>query len=608
MSTIGRILEQIHSQFRDYDGGALASYIPELTKADPNWFGITLVTADGHRYSVGDCDQAFTIQSISKAFGYGMALDRYGVDHVLTKIGVEPSGEAFNEISLETDTGRPFNPMINAGAIAATSMVPGKGVDERFESIRQCLSIYAGRDLEVDEEVYRSESATGFRNRAIAYLLRNSDIIEDPVEESVEVYFKQCSVLVTCNDLALMGATLANSGVNPITNKQAIQMENVDKLLSVMATCGMYDSTGEWIFRVGLPAKSGVGGGILGVLPGQMGLAVFSPLLDPKGNSERGLLAFGELSRPFNLHLFNLPTLSTQSIRNVYTLASVDSHRQRPREERLLLRKHGKRVVAVEMQGDLFFSSFEQALREAQFRHAEAQIFILDVARVGLIDTTCIKLLVEAAHDLVADHKEIYVVDPKKLMDPTKAPPSVHYFDTAQAALEKAERTLLEQLTSSTPEIQGLVPFHEFEIFEGLSGKELSLIESMLEMQSYREGELIVQQGSEPDYLYLLAKGSVAVYISVGEEKRERIQSISRGVSFGDIALIDKSKRSADIVSEDDSLCYQISAENFLSLEKKDPVLHGKILRNLFRLNLELLRMTSRELAALHNGLGQESE
>jgi len=268
-SVISQIIKQLHETYRSLDGGDLADYIPELAKADPDWFGICIITADGHIYEVGDSDQEFTIQSVSKAFSYGMILDEFGFDAVSKRIGVEPSGEAFNSISLDPETGRPLNPMINAGAITATGMVPGKDFEERFEKVRSRFSEFAARDLRVDESVYQSESRTGFRNRAIANLLRNFEMLDDPVDEAVEVYFKQCSILVNCRDLAVMAASLANEGMNPITHKRVLEPENVEKVLSVMSTCGMYDYSGEWIFNVGLPAKSGVGGGILGGLPGQ---------------------------------------------------------------------------------------------------------------------------------------------------------------------------------------------------------------------------------------------------------------------------------------------------------------------------------------------------
>ena len=377
-NTISRIIGQLYDKHHECTEGSLADYIPELTKADPEWFGISIFTTDGHGYTIGDSNIPFTIQSISKAFTYGLVLDELGVERVEQRIGVEPSGEAFNSISLDPDSGRPRNPMINAGAIAATGMVPGTGFEERFDRIWRCFNTYAGTELAVDEDVYQSESATGFRNRAIANLLRNFEMLDDPVDEALEVYFKQCSIQVTCRDLGLMAATLANGGVNPITRERALKAENVEKVLSLMSTCGMYDYSGEWIFRVGLPAKSGVGGGIMGVLPGQLGVAVFSPRLDPKGNSVRGLRIFSDLSRLFNLHLFNFPVLSAHVIRRVYKLNEAGSRRQRLPRHHAAISEHGDVVTIVELQGDFFFSAAERLLRVAEDYIDGTETFILD--------------------------------------------------------------------------------------------------------------------------------------------------------------------------------------------------------------------------------------
>ncbi len=253
-------LEGLHRNHANIDTGTAASYIPELLKADPAWLGIALIMVDGHVYQVGDSRQPFTIQSISKAITYGLALEDQGIDAVLSKVDVEPSGEAFNSISLEPGTGRPSNPMINAGAIATVGLVEGDTPEAKFSRMLTCYEKYLGHPAVMDEDVYRSEKSTGHRNRAIAYLLHNSNVIEKDPDEVLDVYFKQCSLLVTCEDLALIGATLANSGVNPITGIRALQSRYVPNVLSVMSSCGMYDYSGAWIYEIGMPAKSGVGG------------------------------------------------------------------------------------------------------------------------------------------------------------------------------------------------------------------------------------------------------------------------------------------------------------------------------------------------------------
>jgi glutaminase len=223
----------------------------------------------------------------------------------MARIGVEPTGDAFNAIELEQRTKRPHNPMVNAGAIAAAGLVPGAGPAERLNHVLAMFRRFAGRELAVDMAVFTSERATGNRNRAMAYLMRNFEMMDDPIEESLDLYFKQCSILVTCRDLALMAATLANKGVQPLSGERALAIEYVRDVLSLMYTCGMYDFAGEWAYKVGLPAKSGVGGGILAVVPGRAGIGVFSPPLDERGNSVRGIRICEELTERFGLHVFD---------------------------------------------------------------------------------------------------------------------------------------------------------------------------------------------------------------------------------------------------------------------------------------------------------------
>jgi glutaminase len=256
-SPIRSCLQRLYDRYAGLREGAVATYIPELAKADPEWFAICIVTIDGHVYEIGDSRQLFTIQSISKPFTYGLALEDNHSAVVRDRIGVEPTGDAFNAISLAPGTGRPFNPMINAGAIAATSLIAGHSSEDKFGRLLGMLSLYAGRALAIDESIYESERATGHRNRAIGHLLRNFDVLSSDPEPCVDLYFRQCSVAVTCRDLGLMAATLANGGVNPQTGERAVRESIVPEVLSIMSTCGMYDYAGEWMYRVGLPAKSG---------------------------------------------------------------------------------------------------------------------------------------------------------------------------------------------------------------------------------------------------------------------------------------------------------------------------------------------------------------
>lgn len=298
-------LRTLYDALKDLDEGQVASYIPELSKACPDWFGISLCSPQGELFEIGDTRQPFTIQSISKPLVYGQALDALGRQVVASRVGVEPTGDAFHSIiTLEETSNRPHNPMVNAGAIAMTSLTQGRTPTERLARLLTTLERHVGHPVVVDPATYASERSTGHRNRAIAHLMLNFGMIEGDVEEQLDLYFQQCAVLVDCRDLSVIAATLANRGVNPLTGVRAVQEEHVRDLLSVMFTCGMYDYAGQWAYEVGFPAKSGVGGGILAVVPNRWGIGVFSPRLDPRGNSVRGIQVCKALSRQWRLHLF----------------------------------------------------------------------------------------------------------------------------------------------------------------------------------------------------------------------------------------------------------------------------------------------------------------
>lgn len=309
----GQLLD-LHARLLPLSDGTVAGYIPELARAHTDWFGVSVATLDGQICEVGDVLVPFTLQSISKPLVYGLALDHHGLEAVRRRVGVEPTGDPFNAIMVDGRS-RPHNPMVNAGAIATTDMIPGAGPTERLRVLLDALRRYTGREMAIDGAVFTSERETGHRNRAIAYLMRNFGALSSRLDESLDLYFQQCSVLVTTRDLAAIAATLANGGVSPITGERAIEAANVRHVLSVMYSCGMYDSAGEWAFDVGLPAKSGVAGGILAVVPGQGGIGVFSPPLDSSGNSVRGVAVCRELARCYDLHLLS-GTARTTALRD----------------------------------------------------------------------------------------------------------------------------------------------------------------------------------------------------------------------------------------------------------------------------------------------------
>ena len=306
-----RTIDRIYERYKNIDGGEVATYIPELGKANPGDFGICLATSDGETFAAGDWEEDFTIQSMCKPFAFQMALERHGIERVLKHVGVEPSGDAFNSIELDQRTGRPFNPMVNAGAIAVASLIKRNPVQDGIDAFIDKLSRAAGRKLRLDQAVLASETATGNRNRAIAYLLLNSGIIDEEVLDTLHHYFAQCSVLVNCKDLAMMGATMANLGNQPLTGEAVFDFQLIKHVLAVMFSCGLYNYAGNWAFEVGLPAKSGVSGGIFGVVNRQLGIGVYSPKVDAQGNSVRGTLVCQELAAQFGLHAFDFSNVGS---------------------------------------------------------------------------------------------------------------------------------------------------------------------------------------------------------------------------------------------------------------------------------------------------------
>ena len=311
------LIRDVHARWANEHSGEVADYIPELGKADGKHWGLAVATPDGGLWQAGDAEVPFTIQSVSKACTYCLALELAGRETVISRVGVEPSGDAFNAIEFDPSTLRPFNPMVNAGAITVAGVLYERHGDDAFDFLLERLSIAAGRQLDMDEAVYRSESATGHRNRAIGHLLRGAGALPGPVEAVVDLYFRQCSIRVTAVDLAWIGATLANLGEHPRSGRQAFTLDAIRDTMAVMLSCGMYNHSGSWLFKVGFPAKSGVGGGLLGVIHRQLGLGAYAPKLDTKGNPVRALHAFEQLSGELGLHAFDYSNTGS-SLLNLY--------------------------------------------------------------------------------------------------------------------------------------------------------------------------------------------------------------------------------------------------------------------------------------------------
>ncbi len=300
------VVREAYERFKSDTGGKNADYIPFLAQVDSKLFGIAVVTTDNQMFALGDTKYAFSIQSISKVFSQALAMEELGPDKVFEKVGSEPTGRAFNSVfavaDMPTHTG---NPYVNAGAISTVSLISAKTADEKWNKILDFYSRCAGEKLSLIDEVYKSEAATNTGNKALSMLLAKYDRIYADPFESVDVYTKQCSVGVNVAQLARMGATLANNGRNPATGEQIIKAENVPYILSTMTMAGLYDGSGGWAWHVGLPAKSGVGGGIVAVVPGKGAIAVFAPPLDEAGNSVKAQKVIEYVANKLDLNLFS---------------------------------------------------------------------------------------------------------------------------------------------------------------------------------------------------------------------------------------------------------------------------------------------------------------
>lgn len=580
-------LREIFEEVRQLTEGEVATYIPALGAANPDWFGASLVTVDGQRYDFGDVQQSFTIQSVSKPFAYGMALQLRGVEHVLQHVGVEPSGDPFNAIELDVATNRPHNPMVNAGAIMTTSLIGD------HDALDAAFRRFTGRPLAIDHEVWESERETGDRNRAIAYLMRSFGMLSADVPTSLDAYFRQCAVLVNCGDLATMGATLANRGINPITGARALSESHVPRVLSVMTTCGMYDYAGEWLYRVGMPAKSGVSGGVLAVLPGQFGLGVFSPRLDEHGNSVRGIAFCEAVSQRFGLHLFSPPVADSSIVRRVYSGSEVRSKRQRSATEDAELQTRGSAVQIFELQGDVRFGGIEMLSRSIADHVGGTRIMILDLRRVGRLDPSVVRLFgatVASAED--AGIQLVVSSDGASVAEHL----GVRRFESVDNALEWAEDRLLDadNYRHSAEPIQ----LSDVENLDGIDPAFVQALEARGELLKVAAGEQIFAEGDPADRVYFLLAGCVDIEFTAGGS-RERRTSLYPGATFGDLAALGGGTRSAGVRAFMDSSVFELPIVELNRMGALHPDSLLTFYQNVARSLSRQLKRTSDELRAL---------
>lgn len=582
-SAVGEYLHRVVEQLRDERDGAPSSSIPALAGADPELFGIVIATADGHVYEAGSTRHEFSIQSISKAFTYALALDDLGARAVHAKIDVEPSGDAYNEISLQPGTGRPANPMINAGAIASTWLVRDGERDLRRDRIRQAYSRCAGRDLAISPEVLSQEHDAGDRNRALGYLLASAGVIEEDPSQALEDYFAQCSVLVSCRDLALMGATLANAGTNPVTGDEVFGPETVSRVLSVMSSCGMYDDAGEWMVRVGLPAKSGVGGGIVAVLPGELAVATFSPALDRHGNSVRGVLACERLSQDLDLHFTHTARVARSTVRASYPIDQSPSLVRRNAEAEAVLARHGKDAVVVELQGDLLFTGTETAIRALRDVAHDASYVVVDLRRVDVVAPYAAPFLARTREELQAAGRTVVAVatDPG-LTASFHGEPLLEVFPSRAAAVKRVEDALLEEHGGARCTPARVEPA-ESELFSRLDPEDASALRGRTDERMWTAGENILRAGQNFAGIHLIVSGNVSMSLRSATGERVELQILGPGMSFGELALGTGDKQHVTLSAVTDVTARVLSSRTLAQLEQEDPPLALRLWKALAR-------------------------
>ncbi|WP_315705285.1 MULTISPECIES: glutaminase A [unclassified Bradyrhizobium] len=578
-----RFLSACHADFWPDHDGAVADYIPELGKADPSHFGISLATLDGHVYEVGDSRVPFTIQSMSKPFVFALALDTLGADKIERVIGVEPSGDPFNSIRLNADN-HPFNPMVNAGAIACSGLIREARGDGAFEAIREALGRFAGRSLDVDDAVFASESATGDRNRAIAYLLRTSNVLREDVADVLAVYFRQCAVLVTARDCAIMAATLANRGVNPVTGEQVVSAYAVSRTLSVMTSSGMYDFAGEWIYRVGIPAKSGVGGGILASLPARLGLGSYSPRLDRHGNSVRGIKVCEALSSHYGLHMLSRSDDARTSIIADYDIAANPSRRSRRVQERNILAQHPDAVRVLELVGTLSFSNVDYVSRRLA-TNRRPQFVIFDLRRVTAMTPAGLRLLAELFHELADFHVTVVLSGIRRssaewqdIVERTGDINNVRDFFLLDTAIEWAEDQIVYRYGGAIDFLE-ITELSEQPLLAGLTEAELHELAGLAIVRPYKQGERIITAGEPATSLFFLRSGAVHVTLPDGI----RLATLTAGQAFGELAVLEP-QRSADVFADLSATAFEIGLADFNRFREAHPKAGLAIMRNLAQL------------------------
>jgi len=567
---VDRYLKRLLERHRALPGRPWTTYPEQLAEADATAFAISMATVDGQRYEAGDTRVSFPIQSISKPMTFALALDRHGPEAVAARVDIEPTGVSYTALDLDPETGLPLNPMVNAGAIATASLLGD------LEEILAGYALFAGRPLELDHRLLAAETASNHRNRAIAHLLKSSGALgDDDPEHALSLYLGQCTAQVDCRDLAMIAATLANGGVNPATQTRAAGYETVRGVLSVMTSCGMYDAAGRWLFTVGMPAKSGVAGSIIAVLPGRFGLAVYSPPLDEHGNSIRGLAVCRDISDDMALHMIESGRRAPSPVRARYTLRERTSKRVRPPERQQLLTREGHRAVVFELQGELLFSEAEFVTREVATFGADAHVVVLDFRRVRFVLGAVVGMFADLGEHLAQAGVQLLLSAPQR--HERLATIGAETAPELDVALERCEALLLPQ-----PEPMR-VALADHDLLTGLPPEAVARLEAEMERRSYAAGERVLQRDALSEELLLIISGELSVMLDAADG-RVRVGTLSAGMLLGELALLTDERRSGDVRADTDVEAFALSRAQLTALRSADPTLQAIVLENLLRI------------------------
>lgn len=579
-SPIDSYLRSLHADISTLAAGTPYPVVPTTASADPQDFGICVATVDGYVYEVGTSRKEFSIQSISKPFTYGLALADLGTDAVDAKIDVEPSGDAFNEISLAAGSGRPANAMINAGAITAASLIKGAGGKSAIARILGTYTDLAGRTLRSNRRVFEVERRHSDRNHALAYLLSSFGIIEGDPTAALETYLRQCSVQVTCRDLSLMAATLANNGTNPVTGRQAMDLPVVERVLSVMLTSGMYDDAGSWVADVGMPAKSGVGGGVIAVLPGQVGLAVFSPPLDRHGGSVRGIATCRQLAQDLELHFVRSARAGRSATRATYPIAEAQSDIRRSEEAAEVLRAHSDRAWVIELGGDLFFAGTESLVRAISRLDSAVELVVLDVRHVDELSAIAFTMLGRLRDQFAEEGRALVLVDPAGVVAGRLT--EVPSFATRWAAIEHCEQELLSRYGADLP-VRATVAVEDSPALASLAPEDVAALAARMERRTYDDGVTVRRVGQRFGGVYFIISGRISSFATDAQGGRIKLSTLSAGMTFGELSLGSEDRQEITEKADGPVEVSVLTAAAINVLEQDDPRLAMELWRALTR-------------------------